>query len=67
MVTEQVGTGSPPGGPNDTQGDGAMTDQRERDLDVLATIGRMYLDALDADPDNEMLTLPEAMGVTEGA
>jgi len=36
-----------------------------RDLDVLATVGRMYLEALDSDPDNEMLTLPQAMLVTE--
>lgn len=42
-----------------------MTDPDERDLDVLATVGRMYLDALDSDPQHEMLTLPEAMLVTE--
>jgi hypothetical protein len=35
-----------------------------RDLDTLLPIGRMYLDALDADPEYEMLTLPEAIGVT---
>jgi hypothetical protein len=34
------------------------------DLAVLAVVGRMYLDALDDDPENEMLTLPEAIGVT---
>jgi hypothetical protein len=37
----------------------------ERDLFVLAQVGRMYLDALDDDPENEHLTLPEAMLVTE--
>lgn len=42
-----------------------MTDDHERDLDVLAMVGRMYLDALDSDPRNEMLTLPEGMLVTE--
>lgn len=36
-----------------------------RDLQVLTQVGQMYLDALDDDPDNEMLTLPEAMLVTE--
>lgn len=36
-----------------------------KDLKVLAAVGRMYLDALDADPDNEMLTLVEALRVTE--
>lgn len=34
------------------------------DLATLLPIGRMYLDALDDDPANEMLTLPEAIGVT---
>lgn len=34
------------------------------DLATLVPIGRMYLDALDADPENEYLTLPEALGVT---
>lgn len=37
----------------------------ERDLDALAAVGRMYLDALDADPANEALTLPEAILVTD--
>lgn len=35
------------------------------DLATLVPIGRMYLDALDDDPANEMLTLPEAIAVTE--
>jgi hypothetical protein len=35
------------------------------DLAVLARVGRMYLDALDDDPANEMLTLPEAVAVTD--
>jgi hypothetical protein len=34
------------------------------DLAVLAEVGRMYLTALDADPENEMLTLTEALKVT---
>lgn len=42
-----------------------MEEQTARDLFVLAQVGRMYLDALDNDPDNEYLTLPEAMLVTE--
>lgn len=39
--------------------------QLREDLAALLPIGRMYLDALDADPENEMLTLPEALGVTD--
>jgi hypothetical protein len=39
--------------------------QLRQDLAVLARIGRMYLDALDSDPENEYLTLPEALGVTD--
>ncbi len=35
------------------------------DAAVLARVGRMYLDALAADPANEMLTLAEALGVTD--
>lgn len=35
------------------------------DLAVLAAVGRMYLDALDADPDNEYLAAAEAFRVTE--
>ena len=31
---------------------------------VLAEVGRMYLTALDEDPENEYLTLPEAFKVT---
>lgn len=42
-----------------------LVGQADRDLDALAAVGRMYLDALDADPDYEMLTLPQAMRVTE--
>lgn len=38
---------------------------RAEPLMVLARIGRMYLDALDEDPENKMLTLPEAMAVTD--
>jgi hypothetical protein len=36
-----------------------------RDLAVLAAVGRMYLDALDADPEHESLSLTEALRVTE--
>ncbi len=39
--------------------------QTTRDLEVLAHVGRMYLVALDGDPEHEMLTLPEAIMVTE--
>lgn len=35
------------------------------DVRILVTVGRMYLEALDSDPENEMLTLPEAMLVTQ--
>jgi hypothetical protein len=42
----------------------AVFEQAIADLDTLLPIGRMYLDALDDDPANEMLTLPEAIGVT---
>lgn len=42
-----------------------MTEQDQDDLRVLAAVGRMYLDALDTDPENEMLTLPEAFRVTQ--
>lgn len=35
------------------------------DYNALVTVGRMYLDALDRDPENEMLTLPQAFRVTE--
>ena len=38
--------------------------QLKEDVRVLAQVGRMYLDALDADPENAMLTLPEAIMVT---
>lgn len=43
----------------------AQHEKTDRDLFVLAQVGRMYLDALDDDPENEHLTLPEAMLVTE--
>jgi hypothetical protein len=36
-----------------------------RDIDVLVAVGQMYLQALDDDPENEYLILPEAMLVTE--
>lgn len=35
------------------------------DMAALARVGRMYLDALDDDPENEALTLVEAFSVTE--
>ena len=35
------------------------------DLATLAQVGRLYLDALDADPDHELLTLTEAYRVTQ--
>ncbi|MDB4872492.1 MAG: hypothetical protein JWL97_3496 [Gemmatimonadales bacterium] len=38
--------------------------QQADDLAVLAAVGRMYLTALDADPDHEYLTLPEVLQVT---
>lgn len=38
-------------------------EQMTEDLNVLAQVGRMYLDALDTDPENEMLTLPQALMV----
>jgi hypothetical protein len=41
-----------------------VVDQLREDVAVLAQVGRMYLDALDADPANEYLTLPEALMVT---
>ncbi len=34
------------------------------DLDALIPVAQMYLAALDADPGHEMLTLPQALGVT---
>lgn len=36
-----------------------------RHLDRLAAVGQLYLKAIDEDPDNEMLTLPDAMWVTD--
>lgn len=42
-----------------------ISQQLDRDLDVLAVVGRMYLDAVDADPDLETLTLPQALRITE--
>jgi hypothetical protein len=43
-----------------------VSDEQDKDdLRVLAAVGRMYLDALDADPEHEMLTLPEAFMVTQ--
>jgi hypothetical protein len=42
-----------------------MDELTETDLSVLALVGRMYLDALDADPENEMLTLAQAFMVTD--
>lgn len=35
------------------------------DMAALASVGRLYLDALDDDPENEALTLVEALRVTE--
>jgi hypothetical protein len=43
----------------------AVFEQTAADLATLVPIGRMYLEALDADPAYEMLTLPEAIGVTD--
>jgi hypothetical protein len=40
-------------------------EQDKSDLQVLAAVGRMYLDAIDADPENEYLTLPAAIRVTQ--
>lgn len=37
----------------------------EADNRILAAAGRMYLDAVDSDPKNEHLTLPEAIAVTD--
>jgi len=34
--------------------------QQERDLTTLAVVGRMYLDSLESDPENELLTAFEA-------
>ena len=42
-----------------------IPEQARYDLRVLAAVGRMYLDALDDDPENEYLTLTEAFLVTE--
>lgn len=43
----------------------ARIDTLERDLDALAAVGRLYIDCLDADPENEMLTLGGALRLTE--
>jgi hypothetical protein len=42
-----------------------VTMERWHDLDTLSVIGRMYLDALDEDPENEYLTLPAALMVQD--
>lgn len=42
-----------------------MRSLTERETDVLIAVGRLYLDCLDEDPENEALTLLEAMWVTE--
>lgn len=42
----------------------AVFEQTAADLATLIPVGRMYLEALDADPEHELLTLPEAIGVT---
>lgn len=42
-----------------------QTDVMSRDLLVLTTVGQMYLTALELDSENEMLTLPEGIRVTE--
>lgn len=39
--------------------------QARGDVAILARVGRMYLDALDQDPENEYLTLGGAMLVTQ--
>lgn len=38
---------------------------RANDAAALVRVGALYLDALDADPEHEMLTLTEAFAVTE--
>jgi len=40
-----------------------LREERDRLL-CLAPVGRLYLDALDADPEHELLTFPQAFGVT---
>lgn len=40
------------------------TTEMADDLATLAAVGRLYLDALDADPEHELLTLTEAYRVT---
>lgn len=40
-------------------------EQAREDVAILARVGRMYLDALDEDPENEFLTLGAAMLVTQ--
>lgn len=45
--------------------DSAKVAQLREDNQVLTAVGRMYLDALDSDPENEYRTLPEALRVTE--
>jgi hypothetical protein len=35
------------------------------DLKVLSVIGKMYLEALEADENNEYLTLPQSLGVQD--
>lgn len=37
----------------------------QREVDVLLSVAQLYLQALDDDPDNKKLTLPEALMVTE--
>ena len=44
--------------------DAAELEQLRNDLAALIPVAQMYLAALDADPENEMLTLPQALGVT---
>jgi hypothetical protein len=39
-------------------------DQARAEIAILVPVGRLYLDALDADPEHELLTLPEAIMVT---
>lgn len=40
-------------------------EQAREDVAILARVGRMYLDALDEDPENEFLTLGAAILVTQ--
>jgi hypothetical protein len=42
----------------------AKAENARDELGVLLPVGRMYLDAIDNDPEHELLTLPQAIGIT---